>query len=182
MCYLKQMASASFCLVYFSSIPLPCEMNLSRSALWCTQIEIIQLSLDLNAWDEWYSKYIITQGVGTPCFSGMLNTVFLSDLKNKFLVKNLFKPILLVFHFARNVLILQLLFLNCNWWKELTFKFPAGLEDAKRHQYMLFVLLTEWIGDIFCGKLVFQRFSLVPEASCRFKLSVFCSLYATCLA
>ena len=102
--------------------------------------------------------------------------------KNKFLVKNLFKPILLVFHFARNVLILQLLFLNCNWWKELTFKFPAGLEDAKRHQYMLFVLLTEWIGDIFCGKLVFQRFSLVPEASCRFKLSVFCSLYATCLA
>ena len=102
--------------------------------------------------------------------------------KNKFLLKNLFKPILLVFHFARNVLILQLLFLNCNWWKELTFKFPAGLEDAKRHQYVLFVLLTEWIGDIFCGKLVFQRFSLVPEASCRFKLSVFCSLYATCLA
>ena len=44
--------------------------------------------------------------------------------------------------------------------KGITFKFPAGLEDAKRHQYMLFVLLTEWIGDIFCGKLVFQRLLL----------------------
>ena len=78
----------------------------------------MQLDLIVKTWDEWHNKWIITKGAGTPCFFGMLNTVFVW-------FKNVFKPVLIVFHCARNVMILQLLFLNCDWWYELTFMFSV---------------------------------------------------------
>ena len=35
--------------------------------------------------------------------------------------------------------------------------------------------------DVNRGKLVLKRMSLVPEAEYWYKLSIFCSLHATCL-
>ena len=35
--------------------------------------------------------------------------------------------------------------------------------------------------NFYCSKLVFKRLSLVPEAYHWYKLSIFCSLQATCL-
>ena len=87
MCYSKRMASASFCPIYFSRMPLLWEMNLSRSVLWNLQVKIIKLSVVLKIWDEWYNRWIITQGAGTPCFFRMFTTVFLSYLKTNFTLK-----------------------------------------------------------------------------------------------
>ena len=50
------------------------------------RLKIIKLSLVLKLWDEWYNKWIITRGVGTPCFFRMLTTV-LSYLKTNFTLK-----------------------------------------------------------------------------------------------
>ena len=65
--------------------------------------------LVLKIWDEWYNKWMITQGARTPCFLGILTPVFLSYLKTNFRLKCL-QPVWLAFHFSRNVTILQFLF------------------------------------------------------------------------
>ena len=65
--------------------------------------------LVLKIWDEWYNKWMITQGARTPCFLGILTPVFLSYLKTNFRLKCL-QPGWLAFHFSRNVTILQFLF------------------------------------------------------------------------
>ena len=65
--------------------------------------------LVLKIWDEWYNKWMITQGARTPCFLGILTPVFLSYLKTNFRLKCL-QPVWLAFHFSRDVTILQFLF------------------------------------------------------------------------
>ena len=88
MFYSKRMVWAPFCLVYFSRMFLPWEMNLSRRVLWNSQIKIVKLSLVLKIWEEWYNKCIITWcRAGTTCFFGMLTTVFLLYLKTNFRLK-----------------------------------------------------------------------------------------------
>ena len=77
--------------VLFISVEYFCHTKwiLSRIVLWNSHIKIINLSLDLKVslWNEWYKKWIITQGVGTPCLIRMLTTVFLSYLKANFRLK-----------------------------------------------------------------------------------------------
>ena len=77
--------------VLFISVEYFCHTKwiLSRIVLWNSHIKIINLSLDLKVslWNEWYKKWIITQGAGTPCFIRMLTTVFLSYLKANFRLK-----------------------------------------------------------------------------------------------
>ena len=77
--------------VLFISVEYFCHTKwiLSRIVLWNSHIKIINLSLDLKVslWNEWYKKWIITQGAGTPCLIRMLTTVFLSYLKANFRLK-----------------------------------------------------------------------------------------------
>ena len=77
--------------VLFISVEYFCHTKwiLSRIVLWNSHIKIINLSLDLKVslWNEWYKKWIITQGVRTPCLIRMLTTVFLSYLKANFRLK-----------------------------------------------------------------------------------------------
>ena len=75
--------------VLFISVEYFCHKKwiLSRSVQWNSHIKIIILSVVLKIWDEWYNKWIITQGAGTPCFFRMLTTVFLSYLKTNFTLK-----------------------------------------------------------------------------------------------
>ena len=77
--------------VLFISVEYFCHTKwiLSRIVLWNSHIKIINLSLDLkvSSWNEWYKKWIITQGAGTPCLIRMLTKVFLSYLKANFRLK-----------------------------------------------------------------------------------------------
>ena len=75
--------------VLFISVEYLCYKKwiLSRSVLWNLQVKIIKLSVVLKIWDEWYNRWIITQGAGTPCFFRMFTTVFLSYLKTNFTLK-----------------------------------------------------------------------------------------------
>ena len=75
--------------VLFISVEYFCHKKwiLSRSVQSNSHIKIIILSVVLKIWDEWYNKWIITQGAGTPCFFRMLTTVFLSYLKMNFTLK-----------------------------------------------------------------------------------------------
>ena len=75
--------------VLFISVEYFCHKKwiLSWSVQWNSHIKIIILSVVLKIWDEWYNKWIITQGAGTPCFFRMLTTVFLSYLKTNFTLK-----------------------------------------------------------------------------------------------
>ena len=90
---------------------------LSRIVLWNSHIKIIKLSLVLKIllWDEWYNKWIITQGAGTPCFIRMLTTVFLSYLKANFRLKCVQTNLTCIL-LCQNVFILQFLFPNWDWW------------------------------------------------------------------
>ena len=110
-CYSKRMALASISVEYFCHKKL----ILSRRVLWNSQIKIIKLSVILKIWDEWCNRWTITQGAGTHCFFRMLTTVFLSYLKMNFTLRCL-QTSLTCISFARNVMILQFLFLNWDWW------------------------------------------------------------------
>ena len=90
---------------------------LSRIVLWNSHIKTIKLSLVLkiSLWDEWYNKWIITQGAGTPCFIRMLTTVFLSYLKANFRLKCV-QTNLTCISLCQNVFVLQFLFPNWDWW------------------------------------------------------------------
>ena len=90
---------------------------LSRIVLWNSHIKTIKLSLVLkiSLWDEWYNKWIITQGAGTPCFIRMLTTVFLSYLKANFRLKCV-QTNLTCISLCQNVFIPQFLFPNRDWW------------------------------------------------------------------
>ena len=90
---------------------------LSRIVLWNSHIKIIKLSLDLKVslWNEWYKKWIITQGVRTPCLIRMLTTVFLSYLKANFRLKCV-QTNLTSISLCQNVFIPQFLFPNWDWW------------------------------------------------------------------
>ena len=75
--------------VLFTSVEYFCHKKwiLSQSVLWNSRIRIIKLCVVLKIPDEWYNKWIITQGAGTPCFLRMLTTIFLSYLKSNFMLK-----------------------------------------------------------------------------------------------
>ena len=105
--------------VLFISVEYFCHTKwiLSRILLWNSHIKIINLSLDLKVslWNEWYKKWIITQGVGTPCLIRMLTTVFLSYLKANFRLKCVQTNLTCISLF-QNVFIPRFLFPNWDWW------------------------------------------------------------------
>ena len=87
MFYSKRMVWAPFCLVYFSRMFLPWEMNLSRRVLWNSQIKIVKLSLILKIWEEWYNKCIITWWGWNYLFLWNVDYCISVVFKNKFQVK-----------------------------------------------------------------------------------------------
>ena len=153
---------------------------LSRSVPWNSHIKIILLSHVLKIWDEWYHKWITTQGAGTACFFRMLTTVFLS-YKNEFQVKMSSNEFDLHFTFPKmywsfNFISQLRLMIGINFY---VLCYLGRCDVTPVHRVGIIDRMDRC--DVNRGKLVLKRMSLVPEAEYWYKLSIFCSLHATCL-